>query len=219
MEWYLFAPTTDERTCGAYTQTDGMGPGYNLRGPNSVWNISNLKKPDFEPDFDCFMLDKKAKLTDIISTSIINARGFIVSNNLKTIFDNSRLPSHIYYPVVLLYKKERITNYYWLHFIEDNTKDIDFRKSEFELTHPLPFFRTESVILNNKELSVIEANKAANPDFKVFPRFIQLNKSLDADFLIFEFLYNKCYISEKLYNDFKTNNISGIDFTPNISIS
>ena len=105
MQWYSISPSTNEKIIGTFPQTDGMGPGYNLRGANSVWNLPNLRKPDFEPDFDCFRLDKKAKLTDVISTAIINACGFIVSDKLKNIFDEFKLPPHIYYPVKILHKK------------------------------------------------------------------------------------------------------------------
>lgn len=194
MEWYSFSPTTDEKICGAYTQTDGMGPGYNLRGNNSVWNIPNLRKPNFEPDFDCFMLDKKAKLTDIISTSTINACGFIVSDKLKNLFDNFKLPPHIYYPVVLLHKKERITNYYWLHFTEDNTKYIDFDNSEFIRRDPLFVNDFERLNIKNEE-DLISERKKSNLKH-IFPSKLRLlNKG---DLLVFGVFWNKFFINSLL---------------------
>ncbi len=210
MQWYSISPSTDEKIIGTFPQTDGMGPGYNLRGTNSVWNLPNLRKPDFEPDFDCFRLDKKAKLTDVISTATINACGFIVSNKLKIIFDEFKLPPHIYYPVKILYKKEMISNYFWLHFIDDNTKNIDFLNSTFELTHPLPFFRNDSIILEGKEFEILTANKLANPDYKLFPKRLKSQGPQNIDFVVLDFLYKSFYISEKLFKAINNNSITGI---------
>jgi len=210
MQWYCISPSTDEKIIGTFPQTDGMGPGYDLKGANSVWNIPNLRKPAFKPDFDCFRIDKKAKLTDVISTTIINACGFIVNDKVKNIFDKFKLPPHIYYPVKMLYKKEMITNYYWLHFTVDNSIDIDFKNSTFELTHPLPFFRTDSIILEGKELSILTANKLANPNYKFFPKKIKLQGVHNIDFMVFDFLYEKFYIDDTIFKALDHNSITGL---------
>lgn len=211
MNWYSVSVSTDEKVVGKYPQTDGMGLGYNLNAPNSVWNIPNLKMPDFEPAFDYFLLDKKAKLTDVISTALINARGFLISNKLKTILDKFHLTKHIYYPVKILHKKDFITNYYWLHFIEDNSNDIDFKNSSFELMHPLPFFRTDIIKLDGKEADIITANRLANPDFKLFPKKIKNQRPKNIDFLVFDFLYNPFYVSADLIKALENNSITGIN--------
>jgi len=210
MQWYSISPSTDEKIIGTFPQTDGMGPGYNLKGANSVWNLPNLRKPDFEPDFDCFRLDKKAKLTDVISTAIISACGFIISDKLKNVFDEFKLPPHIYYPVKILYKKEMISNYYWLHFTDDNTKDIDFQNSTFELTHPLPFFRNDSIILEGKEFDILTVTKLANPDYKFFTKRLKSQRPQNKDFVVFDFLYESFYISDKVFKALNNNSITGI---------
>lgn len=146
MSWYSFSASNDEKEVGEYPQTDMMGPNYDLNAPNSVWNISNLKKLTFQPNLEYFILCKKAKVTDIISTATINARGFLVSEKLKNILSKFQLAEHCYYPAKLIHKKNIINNFFWLHFIKDNSHDIDFEHSTFKFMHPLPF--SEQILLN-----------------------------------------------------------------------
>ena len=210
MEWYSVKSQTDEKIIGAYPQTNGMTPEYDLKKKNSVWNIPNLKLPDFEPDFDSFNLDKKAKLTDVISTGLISACGLLLNDKTKQILSRFNLPKHIYYPATIWHKKEILKNYYWLQFAHDNTNEIVFESSQFELTHPLPFFREESITLRNKEYAIVMATKAANPDYELFPDKISLKNANNLDLLIFGFLYNNIYINNNLASALATANISGL---------
>lgn len=213
MYWHSISISTDEKIIGTYPQTNGMGHGYNLKGANSIWNLPNLKAPTFEPDFDCFQLDKKAKLTDVISTSLISACGFIVNDKVKSIFDLFKLPPHIYFPVKILHKKDIITNYYWLHFTDENSINIDFKNSIFELTHPLPFFRTDSIILEGKEFDILTASKLANPDYKLFPKKVKLKRPQNIDFMVFDFLYQPFYASDDMIKAVNNNLITGLNLS------
>lgn len=207
MQWYSISLSKDEKIIGTFPQTDGMGPAYNLKGPNSVWNLPNLRKPDFEPDFDCFRLDKKSKLTDVISTAIINACGFIISDKLKNIFDEFKLPPHIYYAIKILHKNEIISNYYWLHFTDDNTKDIDFSNSEFIRRDPLFVNDFEKLGISNIE-DLYNERKKSNLKH-IFPAKLKI--AINPDFLLFGKFWNKYYISDTLRNKIK--NCDGFEFT------
>ena len=50
MEWYSIRTSTDEKVTGTHPQVDAMKSGYNIKKNDSVWNIPNLKMPNFNPD-------------------------------------------------------------------------------------------------------------------------------------------------------------------------
>ncbi len=211
MEWYSIRTSTDENVTGTLPQADGMKSGYNIKKNDSVWNVPNLKMPNFNPDLDYFILEKKATLTDIISVGFISASGFLVTDKVKKILDAFKLPLHKYFSAKVMYQREIHPNYYWLHFLDDNSKDIDFLKSEFELTHPLPFFRESSIILKNKEYNVISANAIANPTFVLFPLKMKILSLNNYDFFLFDFLYPKYIINNLIINELKKRLVTGLD--------
>ncbi len=209
-QWYLFRKSSDEKITGTHPQTDGMKYGYDLRKVNSIWNLPNKKLPDFDPDFDHFVLDKKAKLTDIISTGLISASGLIVSEKIKEIFSLYRLPDHKYFKAKVSHKKIVYNDYYWLHFISDNVTLIDFKKSEFirRDTH----FDDDQELLTVANASDLLKERQITSLRHIFPKTLQLLNHEAYDFLYFNDFWNKYYINEKLLNKLKDLNCSGFDY-------
>ena len=117
MKYYALKNSTAKEIGKEYPQTDGMGDGYSFSAVNSISNLPHLEMPDFTPNLDYFNLDKKAKLTDFISTALINAEGFIVNDRVKNVLDNFNLAPHRFYPAKLLHNNKFYTNYFWLHFL------------------------------------------------------------------------------------------------------
>lgn len=167
--------STDKSKIGkVYPQVDGMGNGYNLRKPNSVWEIQEYSNLDFFPDLNYFKVSNSAKLTDFISTDLISASGFLVSDKTKKVFDQYQISKHIYYPARLKYKMNFYENYYWLHFVENDNDIIDFPTSTFVLTHPLPFFREDVIELTFSGQEEALSSYRNNNDKKLFPRKLTL---------------------------------------------
>lgn len=221
MNYYALSTSTDLKVVGSYTQTDGMGPTYDLSKPTSVWNIPDLQVPDFEPDFDFFTLSSKAKLTDVISTGLITASGFIVNEKVKALFERMKLPSHRFYPAKVMYKGHK-TDYFWFQ-IEDNIllKDaIDFTKSEFDLRHPLPFMKDSSRLNLTSTVDLIKVWKEETDIKKIVPVQLCLRKEfMNYAMLAFSCFWNGVVINEQFKHEIETNRITGFQFKPAFPIS
>ncbi|MFT3678677.1 MAG: hypothetical protein QM791_00305 [Ferruginibacter sp.] len=209
----LFAikTSTDNSKIGkVFPQTDGMGNNYNLRKPNSVWEIKNYSQLDFLPDLDYFKISNSAKMTDFISTGLISACGFLISEKAKNIFNQYQISSHVYYKARVKHKMTFYENYFWLHFTENDDSIVDFSKSKFVLTEPLPAFRQETIELTFSDKEQAASVRKTNNFKGLFPRNLYL-KSDSQDFFSFSFLYYHDYISSRLLEKFKAENISGLD--------
>ena len=210
-KFFAIQTSTDNSKIGkVYPQVDGMGNNYYLRKPNSVWEIKNYSPLDFLPDLDFFKISNSAKLTDFISTGLISASGFLVSDKVKRIFDQYTISKHCYYPARLKYKMDFYENYFWLHFIENDDNAIDLPKSTFVLTDPLPFFRQEKeqFTFDNKEEAIIVWKN--NNTKSLFPSTLTLRVD-NQDFFSFSFLYHHNYISSRLIEHLEKDKVSGFD--------
>lgn len=216
MEWYAISNATGKEVGNVYPQVESMAPGYDLKKPESVHNMPFDKFPDFEPDLSYFVLEKKAKLTDVISTGYIIANGFLISEKLKNQFEKFNLPEHRYYPARVLYKNTLHNNYYWMHFANDCTSLLDFDRSTFKLTHPLPFFREGIKHISAKNADELRLAKNAEASNEIFFDKIKLKKGADPDLdmLFFDFPWRKFYINEKLMNNLTDLKITGFQYDP-----
>ncbi len=91
MSYFILTNSTGKDIGKEYPQTDGMGGFYQFGDSNSISNLPNLKIPDFIPNLDYFNIHKNSKLTDFISTGLITAMGFIVSEKAKNILEQFNL--------------------------------------------------------------------------------------------------------------------------------
>lgn len=209
MEWYSLRTSTDEKVTGTHPQTDGMRYGYDLRKADSIWNIPNLKLPDFEPDLDYFVLDKKAKLTDVISTGLISASGFILNDRVKNIFDRFKLPAHKYFPAKVMCKKEIHDNYYWFHLLDDCVNNIDFENSKFIRRDPIFKEDFEKLNISNKEELFSEKQKSSLKH--IFPERLTINNSNNLNFLFFNSFWINYFVSAEILDALETEKCTGFD--------
>ena len=210
--WYTFTTSTELKIVGDYPQTDGMKLDYDLRKPTSVWNLPNCSFPDFEPDLDYFLLTKKAKLTDIVSTALINAAGFIVSEKVKNILSEFRLPEHKYFSAKLKYKNQIYSNYYWLHFGSDNAALIDFNNSTFVRRDPILTFNDDMEELVISNVSDLDNESRKDTVESIFPTSLQVNNQDGYDFLYFNDFWNNFFIKGTLLEKLLENNCTGCDY-------
>lgn len=209
MEWFIIENSKEDDIGKEYPQTEFMRPGYDLHKPNSVWNIPNAKFPDFEPDLDYFILHKKAKLTDVISTGFISAAGFLINDKVKAIFEQFNLPDHKYYPAKVMHKNALYVNYFWLHFGEDNSNLIDFNNSQFELLEL--GFPEEAQPLSINNVQELEKIWKSNNIKTIKPLKIILLKT-NLDFFYFKYFWREFRINTNIYNSLISEKISGLEF-------
>lgn len=213
-----------EESCGSsqvgpvYPQISKMMKGYDYEATDSVHAVSRLHNeiPDFEPNFNYFILNGKSKLSDFLSFSVMTRVGFIVSSKVKNILENCTLPEHKFFTIKVLYKNVFIEDYYWLHIVCDLSKNIDFPKSKFEIFDKSTFSSNTIVVnsrieLENLKLTIKESNKGSSR-LSVSSLKFSLNTTPSYDLFEFKGVFDyDFYISENLKEIFFSEKITGIE--------
>lgn len=206
MEYFLISNSTNLKEIGHYIQCKGMPDGYNYKWfeqPNSMTNLTNDSFPDFEPDL-VFELEKKAKLTDIVSTSNISAKGLLMNEKTKNIFEQCNLGQHKFYPATVIYKNEK-HQYFWLHILNLRIEDINLKESKFYKSE-FGFDKLGYLSFNGYE----EAFRIAREtDCFIRPEKIIMNKNYINIFYLP--ISNSIYISNNLKTILDKNNINGME--------
>jgi hypothetical protein len=221
MNFYSMKTTTDEKIAGTYPQTAGMDAGYDTDKPSSITKIPDLQVPGTVPDLDSFILSKKAKLTDVISTGLITASGFLINEKARTLFEKATLPEHKFYPAKVMFKEHKI-DYFWFQIEENITlkNAIDFTRSEFELRHPLPFMKDSSKLDLHSTTDLIEAWKENTDIKKIFPTRLSLHSAF-RNYSMFSFscFWDGIVVNEQFKDEIEGNQISGFQFKAGFPIS
>jgi len=209
MKYYFLACATNKKETGVLGPQCMVFPtGYNLQWydqPNSMTKITNDKFPDNNPEF-IFELDPKAKLTDFISQSIINARGFLISEKVKSILEKFALPQHKFYSAKVFYNGKPI-QYYWLHLLDNLYSEIDYTSSKFY--HGLTQgWKTSDVIVNSLDDIVIlrKQMKLIYAESLVLQPILKIK---DYDMLLFSLLHQDIFISKQIADYFTKEKITG----------
>lgn len=217
MKYYVLKNSTGDDIGKEYPQTDGMCAEYRSSLPNSISFLPNLELPNFEPNLDYFILDKKANLTDFISTGLINATGFIMNDKAKTIFEKFNLMPHKFFPARILNKNKFVSNYYWLHLCLDYSNLIDYRKSQFILKKMPPWnipnwdYQIEPIKVDSKE--GLTAIWKQNNSKQIYPVVLYLNDKFEKKLSLFAFKHfgDSVIISEYLKTALEENKVTGIE--------
>lgn len=91
---------------------------YDYDGPRSIYKLLPVMLgegfPDFEPDFNTVVLDRRARPTDLISSAPIPNCGHLISSRFLELLQKFKLPPHRVYNVPLLHKKKPLEGYVFL---------------------------------------------------------------------------------------------------------
>lgn len=220
MSYYIFKPAVNTSETGpVFPQVQKMRPGYNYKAPNSVYALSREVKqlPDYTPDLDYFIVNGKAKLTDLLSVSVIHG-GFLVSAKLKQVLQGFYLPTHQFYPARIEYKKNYY-DYFWMHIICNLTDQVDYVRSSFFIyynyAHNLGSIEVSSLEdLVNKE-DILKKNNPGKT-VAIWAEHIQLGRNFDQSRDLFKIsnFDSNYYISEKLKIALYNANVSGCHIEP-----
>ena len=187
-------------------QIESRSPGYRYNDKDSYQFLPDLAPPNFTPNLDYFIIEKKANVTDFIScTGIIYATGFIISENAKQIFEQFKLMHHYFYPIRLLHKN-KFYQYHWLHFAEDYIYHIEYSKSSFVTKKPAPWdipgWDEQILPVKIDSPQTMIAIRKENAGIRtIAPTELHMDKSFDDGLDLFAFSSfgeNNVVISEKL---------------------
>jgi len=218
MEFYNLNNAVTRKKVGRYMQTKGFVEGYDQYGPNSMWKLNDEEFPNFVPDLR-FDLEKTAKLTDVVSASNISARGFLINEKVKNIFESCKLPDHRYYDATINAKGE-IHKYYWLHLLCNDLSLIDFPNSSFYLSSffdnqgYVPVLSVDDYFSKKKEKRELKGD-----DFLfIFADKIKLLPTDDKfDLIVFPYIFSlrlRYLISSELKEKLEKEKVTGIDIEP-----
>jgi len=225
MQYYIFKEACDTKETGpVYPQIQKWKPGYDDDKPDSFYSYYIAAKsggfPDFTPNMDYLILHGRAKPTDIISSGM--STGFIISEKLKTLFDQFVLPPHRFYPAKVLHKKTELNGYFFIHIISDYTDFVDYPESTF-ITSGFSNTDPQPITITSKEDYISKAKQLQDNSFvKKLPyrsigaKEIYFNSKFDKGLDFFEigrFDIN-FYISQTLRDALADNGITGCDIQP-----
>ena len=126
--------STSKEIGRTYPQVQTMIEEYDRNSPQSIYH-STIDGDNVEnANYSGFYLEKTAKLTDLVSCAMLLPRYLLISNRVKELLGNFRLPNCSYYPAVIIDSKgQEIDNYYVLHIKSLDISIINLEQSEFEI--------------------------------------------------------------------------------------
>jgi hypothetical protein len=217
MIFYTIEPAVNTSETGsAYPQIQKMSPGYNYNLPNSVYALDRktTEFPDFTPNLDYFVLHNRAKLSDILSASVLNSCGFIVSEKFKKLIEGFNIMPHQFYDANVYYKKEKHP-YYWMHIIGNMYSFVDYKKSVFfiyhNFSHNIGYISIDSFEDYLMQKEKIETNNPTKT-VTVWAEKIHLNNNFGStlDFFKIGRFNSQYFISNRLKLKLQENNITGV---------
>lgn len=107
----------------------------------SSWKIFSGIKPKLS-----FRLKKKAKFTDVLSSTAGPFTDFLISSKVKEIIDSSHVMQHQFFEASIKTNDQEY-EYYWLHLSQPNLVDaLNYEESEF--------YQTEWEFLNKGPIKI-----------------------------------------------------------------
>jgi hypothetical protein len=224
MQYYIFKEACDTKETGhEYPQIQKWKPGYDDDKPDSFYSYYLAAKaggfPDFTPDMDSLILHGRAKPTDLLSFAT-SVNGLMISEKLKTLFEQFSFPPHRFFPAKVIYKKTELDAHYFMHIVSDYTDFVDYPKSSF-ITCASFNKDPQTITLTSKYNFLDKAKQLQDDSLNIDHRYIkakeihltpEFDKSLDF-FEIGRFDIN-FYISQALKDAIIKNGITGCDIQP-----
>jgi hypothetical protein len=223
-DYYILEVACNTKETGPeYPQVQKMNPGYDYKAPNSVYALSRAveKLPEFQPNLNYFIVEGKAKLTDLLSAAPISG-GLLISPLFKSVLEKFRMPIYQFYPAMVSHKKAYF-DYYWLHLISNLVDSVNYSKSTFFIYHNYKSNLGYIDITSKEDFTQKKAKiKKDNPGktITIWAEKIKLNSDFDSSLDLFEIgtFDSNIYITEKVKAAITSANITGclIKSAPNI---
>lgn len=210
---YWLIPSTGKDIGGVSSQIKEMSRGYNLNADNSVWKIPILRKIDFNPNLNSFVLNYNSKLTDIIfDIGLLPSSGFLLTNKVKIILEKFNLPKHTFYPATIIHR-EKIYEYYWIQISEELSNFISYEKSTFDLKKNIGWQEwidiEKCLKFNNVEELILKNKNKGSSFYNLIPEKLYMNKSYDL--YSFNYFSNHLIINYEIKKALDYNGIKGFE--------
>lgn len=212
--FYIIEPAVDTKETGKAFPAVESYENYDFKSADSVHHLDYHSFPDFIPDIR-FKLAKTAKICDMMSQAAISARGFLISEKLKLIFESiaNQIIPHRFYPATIEDHDGVFHTFFWMHFVWEEGKDLpDYKKSKFivrkfsKVEGYLEIENYTDYLAKKEEIGFIkridfEHLFIKQPDYEIFSFPLDVN----------------IYSTSKVIPEF--DNCSGISITPSTKLS
>lgn len=218
MTFYVLNLSADKKVIGPlYPQINKF-----VKSKDLIQKLNQIDNSVFLSDsnnrLDYFILNDSAKITDIISTSIINGNnGILISERFKNILDdNLLLCSHKYYPTTLKHRGIFYNNYFFMHLLPFYNQIriveyADISSSSFYIGNLIGSKIHEITFNTIEEIQETRQEVFKNDSNLVYSGCFTFNKQLsNIDLFVIHFCDYNIYISERLKHKLYAEQISGL---------
>jgi len=203
-----------KQTGNVYPQCVEMSKNYPHYAQDSYQKLVHYRLPDFEPNLKAFKLHRKAKQTDVISSTFLYF-GLLVSKRAKEIFENFLLPENKFFPAWIEFKNSISNGFSFFHYVGNYSSAIDYAKTEFYVSDYFGY--KERIVVNNEnELDdYLENNRIGYDKHLSTTKYIfEKNEKPTLDFFKMSYTDSNIYISHRLKTALEEANITGIEIVP-----
>jgi hypothetical protein len=219
MQYYTLTYDVDsEETGHAYPQAVFKNPKKLEPNPVLLANMAldGAELPSSILPFDYLELNKGAKLTDLMSSSL-RGNGFLISKKLRKIIEESNIKDYQFYDVKLFDKEKEIKGYYYFHSTSFLRDYINYKKSKFYIGDIIRTYIRDLNFTPNS-FDDLQKHQKSLPygEEGVCVKQFYLNPNFPYDLELFRlWAYNySFFINSKLKETLETKNITGLNIQP-----
>ena len=211
-QYYLFKESIDHKVIGShYPQCSGVLDGYDNEYENqySLYRFAHQKgiEINYVPDLTAIKIFERTKVTDVISCGLGPGNDLVISPKFKSIITEFSSSKYQLFEATVNKKKEKF-QYWWVHYIYDLEKFVDFKSSTF--FHVKAELKEKADKIKNYQ----DYRKFYDEEDKL--GFIKTTntvlKHAPLDFFMVGQFNQTHYISQALKDRLVSENITGIEF-------
>jgi hypothetical protein len=212
---YFFLKNSSGLEVGTVPQDTVPSGGIDL---NAVHNKKLFEPTDTTLNLNYIPLAAKAKLTDFVCSGMLGRDGFLISDKAWKVLQKHTLCVHQIIPAVLEFKNKKYDNYQWLHFAEDNTREMIFEESVLMtfsyINVDIPgwdYDYQKFIVKDHDELLRFYSQKSGVRS--VTAEKVTLHKKLaERDMLILRGFVHLAIVTERLKEALEESKLNGMEF-------
>lgn len=211
--------SADKKVIGSsYPQITKISDSEDLKNKLKQIDNSPTVLSEVHNRLEYFILNNSAKITDAISTNVINSNdGILISDRFKNLLEeNFLLCSHAYYPATVMHKNKAYTNYFFLHlkpFLDQRhiIEYADIPSSLFYIGNLIGSKIHEVTFKTIEEIQETRQKVFNENSNLVYSGYLTFNNQLsNIDLFVIHFCDYNLYISERLKNKLNSEKITGL---------
>lgn len=218
MNYYRIRHSTDRKIVGKFTQINEVKHRCRVDDKRFIDSVF-FEKASFDPITSIGILDKKAKITDLISTS---GQGYtaklLTSGKLKSLIEIHQKSGLEFFKSPIIYGEEELDDYWVMSPFETHPEFINYKDSHIQSRRRKAEGGTILVDLevgSYRDFNELQKRERVDRNILQVSK-IKLIENLSEHFFILRSIEGGFgyFVSEKMKNDMVAMNITGVAFQP-----